>query len=54
MAAKRKKIPFHIAHNLKEYRLPEDSIHEEKHRGIRFFAKDDANGFDLVSMEIHY
>ena len=43
MAAKRKKIPFHIAHNLKEYRLPVDSFHEEKHRGIRFFARDDAD-----------
>ena len=43
MAAKRKKIPFHIAHNLKEYRLPVDSFHEEKQRGIKFFAKDDAD-----------
>ncbi len=40
--AKKKTLPFHIKHNMKEYRLPKDSISiDEKHRGIKFFARDD-------------
>ena len=41
MAKKKKVIPFHIKHNMKEYRLPEDSFLGEKHRGTKFFARDD-------------
>ena len=28
---------------MKEYRLPVDAFLEEKHKGIKFFAKDDAD-----------
>ena len=41
--AKKKTLPFHIKHNMKEYRLPVDAFLEEKHKGIKFFAKDDAD-----------
>ena len=43
MARKKKTLPFHIKHNMKEYRLPEDSFHAEKYKGIKFFARDDAD-----------
>ena len=43
MARKKKTLPFHIKHNMKEYRLPVEAFLEEKHKGIKFFAKDDAD-----------